>query len=382
MYENGQPNKNDMEKKSKLRNFLTKVGSTRLNEVWDKLKKPFNFCWKAGLAVIGLTIAVDLIGEGWEWFRDVAGMEHYYWRDEYLGNSIEVRHFSNNTCATFDEATGKRVSPRVRWISGVPERDSLTMFSDKKGNRGFINVNTGMVEIKGQYKHAWHFSEGLAAVVGEDGKVGFINHDNQMVIPAVYEYVEDHDYVFRNGNCIIKDPLTGLFGAIDTLGNPKLPMEYTIIFDDYDTEGMLYLRKGGKCGLADASLNVVFEPEYDNVAVSLVNDGAYLTRDGVKQLVSFTGEVIHPFVVDEIWPLKYIVRSNDVEADEYEMHPYLVEVMVDYCCRGVMDARTGRMVIPAIYTDISMISKDLLMAELDGEEETNLIFNAEGTRVE
>ena len=32
-----------------------------------------------------------------------------------------------------------------------------------------------------------------------------------------------------------------------------------------------------------------------------------------------------------------------------------------------MDTRTGRMVIPAIYTDISMISKDLLMAELDSD---------------
>ena len=40
-----------------------------------------------------------------------------------------------------------------------------------------------------QYKHAWHFSEGLAAVVADNGKVGFINYDNEMVIPAVYEFV-------------------------------------------------------------------------------------------------------------------------------------------------------------------------------------------------
>lgn len=97
-----------------------------------------------------------------------------------------------------------------------------------------------------------------------------------MVLPAVCEYVEDHDFVFKNGNCIVRDPVTELYGAIDTLGNPKLPMEYTIIFDDYDTEGMLYLRKCGKCGLADASLNVVFEPEYDNVAVSCRGHGRLL----------------------------------------------------------------------------------------------------------
>lgn len=329
-------------------------------------------------AVALFNIVSELIIDCWS----AIGLQHYYWCDEYLGHRVEVRHFSNNTCATFDQVTGKRMSPRVRWISGMPERDSLTVFSDKNGNRGFINVNNGKVEIEGQYKHAWHFSDGLAAVVGDDGKVGFINHDNQIVVPAIYEYAEDHDYVFKNGSCVIKDPATGLFGAIDTLGKIKLPMEYNAIFDDYATGGMLYLRKNGKCGLADASLNVVFEPEYDNVNVSLENGGAYLTRDGEKKLVSFSGEVIYPFVVDEIWPLKYVVKSNGVDADEYEMHPYLVEVLVDYCCRGVMDTRTGRMVIPAIYTGVNMISKDLIIAELDGEEEANLIFDTSGVRVQ
>ena len=41
-------------------------------------------------------------------------------------------------------------------------------------------------------------------------------------------------------------------------------------------------------------------------------------------------------------------------------------------------ADNGKMVIPAIYSDISMISKDLLMAEVDGDEENNLIFTTDG----
>ena len=62
-----------------------------------------------------------------------------------------------------------------------------------------------------------------------------------------------------------------------------------------------------------------------------------------------------------------MVKYHDDEADEYELHPYLVEVMIDYNCHGVMDSRSGKMVIPAIYSDITMISKDLLMAEVDGD---------------
>ena len=45
-----------------------------------------------------------------------------------------------------------------------------------------------------------------------------------------------------------------------------------------------------------------------------------------------------------------------------------------------MDTRTGKMVIPAIYSDISMISKDLLMAQLDGEE-NNIVFTTSGVVV-
>ena len=34
--------------------------------------------------------------------------------------------------------------------------------------------------------------------------------------------------------------------------------------------------------------------------------------------------------------------------------------------------------IPAVYSDITMISKDLLMAEIGGDEETNVVFTTDG----
>ena len=36
------------------------------------------------------------------------------------------------------------------------------------------------------------------------------------------------------------------------------------------------------------------------------------------------------------------------------------------------------MVVPAIYSDINMISKDLLMAEIDGDVENNVVFTTSG----
>ena len=369
-----------MEKSSKFKRFLTRIGDVRLGQIWEKFRKPFNFCWKTGLAIFTIIFVIQLGEFVIDKCKDNWGLTHYYWGDEDLGKNIEIRHFSNNQAATYNKITDERVSPKVRWISCVPERDSLTVFCDKEGKRGYLNVNTGKVVINGQYKHAWHFSEGLAAVVADNGKVGFINYDNEMVIPAVYDYVVDYDYLFIDGICVLQDGRTHKYGALNKQGELKLPMEYSGIFKTYD-ESTWYVRKDGKCGLADADMNIIFEPVYDNVRSNACENNAYLTLNGVKQLVSFDGEVILPFVIDQTWPLKYMVKYHDDEADEYELHPYLVEVMVDYNCFGVMDSRTGKMVIPAIYSDIAMISKDLLMAEVDGDEENNVVFTTSGVVV-
>lgn len=139
-----------------------------------------------------------------------------------------------------------------------------------------------------------------------------------MVIPAVYEYVADYDYIFEDGACVLLDGRTNKYGAIDSQGNMKLPMEYSHIFKGYG-ETTWYIRKNGKCGLADADMNIIFEPVYDNIWSNSNESNAYLTQNGVKQLVSFDGELILPFVIDQTWPLMYIVKYHDDEADEYEL---------------------------------------------------------------
>ena len=372
-----------MENQSKFRRFIIWLGNVRLGQIWDKFRKPFNFCWKAGAAIFGIAVVISLGEALWDTCIDHLGLRHYYWRDEDLGKNIEIRHFSNNRAATFNKITDERLSPKMRWISCVPDRDSLTVFCDKEGRRGFLNVNTGKVVIEGQYKHAWHFSEGLAAVVGENGRVGFINHENEMVIPAVFDYIPVNDYIFKDGSCLLKDAGTGLYGAIDKTGDLKLKMEYSMIFRA--NSGSWYIRKDGKCGLADENLNIIFEPVYDNVYACYGNEQAYLTVNGVKQLVAYDGTVIQPFVVDEVSPLSYpvgTVTDDGYDVYEYAMHPYLVEVIVDYDCRGVMDSRTGKMVIPPVYSGIRMVSGNFIMAEIDGNEENNVLFTLDGRRYE
>ena len=367
-----------MEKSSKFKRFLAKAGDVRLGQIWDKLRKPFNFCWKTGLAIFAVLFIIRLSEALVDTCKDHMGLTHYRWLDEDLGKNIEIRHFSNNQAATYNKITDERLSSKVRWISCVPERDSLTVFCDKEGKRGELNVNTGKVVINGQYNHAWHFSEGLAAVVSDNGKVGFINYDNEMVIPAVFDYVAGYDYLFIGGVCVLMDGETNKYGAVDMTGSVKLPMEFDNVFKNYN-ESTWYLKKDGKTGLADADMNVIFEPLYDRIVSQPADSSAYLLRDGVKKLVSFNGEVIYPFVIEEAWPLEYKAASGG--ENEYVQHPFLMEVMVDFDSRGVMDSRTGKMIIPAVYTDIEMISRGLIMAEVDFCDEFNIIFTVDGRRL-
>lgn len=368
-----------MKLKTKFTELLNKVVEVRLGEIWQLFKKLFGLCWKIGFAVVCVVTVILLMVFGIDWVKDEAGLTHYHWEDKKLGENIEIRHYSDQTCLAYNHAECRRVTPRLKWISGVPENDSLTVFCDLDEKRGFLNVNTGEIVIDGQYSKAWHFSEGLAAVVTQNNKIGFINYENELVISDVYDYVDDFDYIFRNGSCVVKDSETGLYGAIDTLGNLRLPMEYSRIVEAHDPGGMLYLRKKGKCGLADKKLNVIFETEYDNVSLPFSSIGAaYLTKDGVKQLVSFDGKVLSSFVIDSTRSLKYVVKCNSDNDHELAIHPDVVEMIVDFGCHGVMDSHTGEIIIPAIYKDVRMISKDLIMVGLDGSGENYIIFDTKG----
>ena len=81
-----------MEKKSKFRRLLTKVGAVRLSQIWDKFRKPFNFCWKAGLSIFAVVFVIELGEALIDTCKDHLGLTHYYWSDEDLGKNIEIRH--------------------------------------------------------------------------------------------------------------------------------------------------------------------------------------------------------------------------------------------------------------------------------------------------
>lgn len=81
--------------------------------------------------------------------------------DRHISQDVEVHAYKNGV-RIWNQATKKYTTKKLRWVSGEAcEGDSLAVFCDKQGRRGYYNINTGEVVTPAQYKKAWNFSEGL-----------------------------------------------------------------------------------------------------------------------------------------------------------------------------------------------------------------------------
>lgn len=288
-----------------------------------------------------------------------------------------VEAYHNNRVRVKNKKTGEYTTPKLKWVSGTPQRDSLTVFCDKEGKRGYLNVNTGVIVIPAQYSKAWQFSEGLGAVLGEGNRIGFIDKENNLVIGYEIPYDKGMDYIFKDGYCVVKFwEVEGYrYGAYAKDGHMVMGWNYTRI-DNPDENGYRIVANEDGCWLYDRDFNKVLPDTYDAIQMARGNEGIYVTKNHVKQLLSFDGKVLEPFIIDSTYKLKYMTKYNDDEADEYKLVTDILVYRVD-SWEGLMDARTGKVITPAKYWSFEMISKDLISAEL-GYGEEGVIMDKRG----
>ena len=96
----------------------------------------------------------------------------WYWKDNYLSKNVEVHGFRDDKVRVYNYCTGKYTTPKVNWVADSPANDSLTVYAIPN-KRGYINIKNGEIVIDAEannYRKAWVFSEGLAAVM-KDGKI-------------------------------------------------------------------------------------------------------------------------------------------------------------------------------------------------------------------
>lgn len=297
----------------------------------------------------------------------------YYDRDNFeITYKTSVRSCYNGTYRLYDDYAQKYISPRYKWISYSINHedydDSLTVFCDRKGKRGFINVHTGEVAIEAQYEAAWVLSDGLAAVMKDD-KIGFINRNNEIVIPfkfGHYKRIIDYsqiDYAFHNGYCLMLNE-DGYYGIIDKTGEWVVEPIYYHIFKSYNTNGYVLVTENDKQGLVNMKMETIFPPEYDNIEA--VEGGYIVTKENRMWKTDFDGNVTVPFMFDYMGDISYLVGYDKDDKFVYKLSEDFKEYYIgDYI--GIYNIKNREIVTPAIYTDIEMIAEDLFRVELSNE---------------
>ena len=330
------------------------------------IKSILNAAWKVGLCLIGIAALALGILIFCVWYENSYGRNPN--QDYALSKNIAVKCFNDGRVRLWDKRTGSYISPKLKWVSGTPRRDSVTVYCDVDGNRGYVNCNTGKTVIEARtsgYMRAWQFSEGRAFVVlkGEDD-ISLIDYSGNIIARNVAPYYHCCDYVFVDGYCELEKD--GRYGLLAKDGSWALEQRYFNI-QTPNTSGYRIASDEEGYWLFDANLKLVFDQPYDRIGFAVGRDEGegtvIISKNHVKQLVNYDGTVVEPFVIDGTYDLHYKTRYDPDGDHEYEIVPDVVVYRVDGW-EGLMNKHTGRIITPAIYTDFDMISKDLIKAEL------------------
>jgi hypothetical protein len=274
--------------------------------------------------------------------------------------------------------------------------ESKIVYVDSAYNRGYLNVVTGEIDIKAEYDYAWLFSEGVAAVVKDD-KIGFIDKDNNVVIPfqyPMYASYAPYTYRFYSGYCKMTDE-EGRCGLIDHSGawviEPKYQRIKKPVFNRYRK-----VKLDGKWGLLDENLKLILPIKYDHITVldsmatrfEVTYEGMMYEIDRKGKLSSQLGySYMHPFYEPkgrygsyertsgrymQVW-----VRQEDEVDYNVENYNFSIEYDLDNCglCfrTGIIDVIENKVVVPVKYCEIKF---DNLPREIDAE--SSLVFKCIG----
>ena len=196
------------------------------------------------------------------------------------------------------------------------------------------------------------FSEGMAMFGSEkDNNVGFINHDFQVVIPAVYSSAQD----FSEGLAAVATS-DGSLAYIDKEGNTVLALdcEYNEIswstmryfaggYNSFSfSEGLAFLNKKGNCSYIDNSGNVIIEGICGSKFVHGLAPA--MDENGNSGYINKNGEFVIPATYSKVSPFNeygvaMVYNYGETEDSQGNYYP-------EYC--GYINTK-GEVVIPIEY---------------------------------
>ena len=259
--------------------------------------------------------------------------------DEYMVQSkdVVVTYSDKKGYAFWNKGSKTIIQNGIEWV--CKSSDTLWLFSTKDEMHGYYNHITGEITIPPQYRHAWEFSEGLAAVE-IDGYIGFLDYQGATAINFSYPYYGNPltEFIFKNGVCVVAN-------------------------------------RQGRCGVIDKTGTWIIKPEYDYVYA--FKDYAIVSIDGIKKQISYDGKVLNPLILDGIEELTYYKEEyySDYEERIVKHYTGLYAYKVGGQW-GIMDSKCNRLTDPE-YAEIEAIDDNVFRAILP-DKCSGVILNSKG----
>ena len=292
----------------------------------------------------GLLAAAVLFTAGTGCSRDKSEIMEDISDEGYLLNDDLVAYRTEDGKVSIrNEATGVVTIKDIKldWTQRS-RNDSLAVFCSEN-KRGYYNMYTGEIAIPAQYRRAWVFSDGLAAVQ-RNGNIGFIDHQGNVIIDFRFPYHGNplSAFVFDDGHCVVAN-----------------------------TEG--------KCGVIDKTGAWLIQPEYE--FVNAIKEYAIVTKSGVTMQVSYDGKVLNSFVLDSVHELCYREeeRFENREGEIQYVDKTIKTGLFSYCVGGrcgLMDSNCHRLTEP-LYSSIRAVNRNMFRATLL-DDWSEVILNAKG----
>lgn len=331
---------------------------------------------------------IAFITVGWLFGREIYYHLHEEWyidesRYDALPLSKEVTYYSNpyelNSFVT--NGKGKKTLQNIRWIATPLGNDSLACYSNGY-MRGFFNIYTGEVVIPPRYRHAWIFSDGLAAV-DDKGWIKFIDQTGKVVIDTDIPYrTGDEGYVFHDNCCVVSNKQRDRVGLMNRNGQWLLDP----IYETITRRDSFWIVNDGE---SEAVLNWDLQPviPFTKGDVSIYDDAIHVTlADHSLRKYDLEGNLIEDFYICDVQRMTYdSPEVRDVLPTEYDEEGKLVYELINRsplfvqktarCMRyeaeigyyGLMSPE-GKVLTPPSYTRIKAIRADLYLCTNNVEE--------------
>lgn len=338
-------------------------------------------------------------------FDDIVITPNYDYATDFSEGLAVVANFSLTKLHRFGfiDKTGKEIIP-LKYSSADKFSEGLAPVKNELGKIVFID-KTGKEVIKTIYTEARSFSNGLAAVL-LNKKMGFIDKNGTVVIPIIYEAVKDFEddctLAMIDGITVQIDktgkelPMINEFGYVDRMQKKVVivPTEFNT-GTGFTSDGIAFVTnfKNGNTGAINYKGNFLIPMRY--YEIRKLSNGLYAIKENNKVGVTDKkGKIlIYPkfkFVLSFTQKLSVAVTENNMFifldksgnettpplADYFEFIGELAKVKLNGKY-GVINSE-GKLVIPAIFEDISINENGLIIVTNSNKKG---LFNADGSRI-